>query len=511
MKTVVARHAAMLRRGLLWLGLAMLAGCAATPISSERKLTGQEGAVLLKLVTNGMTATDPTETLSTVLILRERSAGERELSGDRVVLVRTRAQTSTTMVFSGLVEPGTYRFVHGMGQQGNVTYTFPLGRMLSGFEVKAGEVSLLGTLLVQPIGASRFVVGYVPPDAELHETFQQLFPALAAQTQGKPVHTLEMTAEMQRRAEIAPRFRRLSTALNGHHLSAEGGAYIGGRLGQLTWRPARSEAWRRADLGSWREVLTVRPYRGGLLAGGEEGLLRHSVDDGKTWRALSPPERGAIWALDVMPGGKLAALVQRDGMWTVHVTDDPVAGTWRKLASLDHERSINVGWQAPIPFVSGQRIGVAMPNGSVRLVDVTTGELSGGATGQSLVGIQPLADGTLVAQSIAVVRTTHMSTDGGKTWTDLNTSRFITAIAFRDRQVAHAVAPISPGMFPGEFALMTTRDGGRTWRQTGSVPGGTPASVRQLRIDPSDGALVAVLQEGMMRSTDEGKTWAQDL
>ena len=509
MKTVVVRHAAMLRRGFLMLALAALAGCAATPISSERQLTGEEGAVVFKLVTNGTSMADPTETLSTVLIRRERPEGERELSGDAVSLVRTRAQTSTTMVFSGRVQPGKYRFVNGVGSHGNTTYTFPLGRMLSGFEVKTGEVSLLGTLLVQPIGTSRFVVGYVPPDPELHETFQQLFPALAAQTEGKPIHTLEMTPELQRRAEIAPRFKLLPTVLNGHHLSREGGAYLGGRLGKLMWRPARDQAWRRAELGSWREVLTVRPYRGGVLAGGEEGLLRHTADDGKTWSRLASPESGAICALEVMPGGQLVALVRRDDMWSVHVTGDPVAGPWRKLASFDHERSINVGWQPAIPFVSGKRIGVAMPNGSVRLVDVDTGELSGGSTGQSLLGIQALADGTLVAQSVAVARTTHMSTDGGKTWTDLNTSRFTQAITFRDREVAHAIAPIAPGVLPGPFGLMTSRDGGRSWSQTGVVPGGSP--VRELRIDPSDGALVAVLQEGMLRSTDEGKSWAKDL
>jgi photosystem II stability/assembly factor-like uncharacterized protein len=506
--------AGWLRRGFVVLVLAALAGCVATPIANDRKLTGQEGAVVIKLVVNGLSPSDPTETLSSIVIRRERPAGEREVGGDVVTLVRTRAVTNSTAVFSGMVEPARYRFVHGSGVAGNTTYTFPIGGMLSGFEVKPGEVSLLGTLLVQPTGGMRFVVGYLPPDAELKETFELLFPALAAQTRDKPINTLEMTPEMQRRADIAPRFKLMPSMMGGFTQAPDGGYYMGGRLGKVRWRAPGESAWQRGDLNTWREVLTLRPYRGGLIAGGEEGLLRHSTDKGKTWTALTPPDRGLIHTLEVMPSGKLAALVQRDGVWTVYATDDAFAGAWRKLASFDNERSINVGWQLPLPLTVGSRIGLAMPNGAIRLVDTETGAITQASTGQSLVGVQALPDGTLIAQSVVMVKTTLVSADDGKTWTDLNTSRFVVAIAFKDRQTAYAVAPIAPGVFPGEFGLMASVDGGRTWKHSGSVPGGAAslANLRDLRIDRTDGSLLALMQGGtVMRSTDEGKSWSRDL
>jgi photosystem II stability/assembly factor-like uncharacterized protein len=511
---VFDRQGTWLRRVLLAAGLALLAGCVATPISTERKITGQEGAVVLKLVTNGATAGDPTETLSSIVIKRERPAGEREVGGDVVTLVRTRSLTNTTAVFSGMIEPGRYRFQHGTGHAGNMTYTFPIGGMLSGFQVKPGEVSLLGTLLVQPIGAQRFVVGYLPPDAELTETFEMLFPALAEQTRGKPVNTLEPTPEMARRAEIAPRFKLMPSVVNGFAQAPQGGFYAGGKIGKVMWRPAGETRWQRADLGTWREVLTLRPYRGGLIAGGEEGLLRHSTDNGKTWKALTPPEKALIHTLEVLPSGRLVALVLRDGQWTAYGSDDALAGTWRKLAGFANERSINVGWQLPVPLTVGNKVGLAMPNGELRLVDGETGELTRGGTGQSLVGASALADGTLIAQSVVLVRTTLMSTDAGKTWKDLGTSRFVTAIVFKDRQTAYAVAPIAPGVFPGDYGLMVSRDGGRTWTQGGGLPGGdkTPINVRELTLDRSDGALVVLLHNGMLlRSADEGKTWTREL
>lgn len=503
---------ALLRRGVLLGAALLLVGCAAQPISQERKLSGQEGAVVFRLITNGPTANDPTETLSTIVIKRERPAGEREVGGDVVTLVRSRALTHTTAVFSGMVNPGRYRFQHASGSGNGMQYTFPIGGMLSGFEVKAGEVSLLGTLLVQPISGQRFVVGYLPPDTELKETFELLFPVLAEQTRGKPVNGLEVTPELTRRTELVSRFKLMPTLMNGFSQVGAGSYYAGGKIGKVTWRPAGEANWRRADVGTWREVLTLRPYRGGLIAGGEEGLLRHSTDDGKTWVPLTPPDKGLIHTLEVMPNGKLVALVLRDDQWTAYSSDDALAGSWRKLGAFDNERSINVPWQLPVPLKHGARVGVAMPNGVLRFVDTETGTVERASTGLSLVGAAALPDGALIAQSVVMVRTTLMSTDFGKNWTDLNTSRFVAAIAFVDRKTAYAVAPIAPGVFPGEFGLMASRDGARTWTKTGTVPGGNVAAVRDLLIDRADGALVALLHSGaVLRSKDEGKTWDRDL
>jgi len=57
---------------------------------------------------------------------------------------------------------------------------------------------------------------------------------------------------------------------------------------------------------------------------------------------------------------------------------------------------------------------------------------------------------------------------------------------------------------------MVSRDGGKTWKKSGEVPGGNPALVRLLRVERHDGALLAVLSQGrVIRSTDEGATWSR--
>ena len=496
---------------LVWL----LAGCATSPppISTEQKLTGQEGAVVFKFITNGATAADPSETLSSITLRRDLAPGATATPQDTAILRRTREMTHSSAVFSGMVAPGHYRVSHATGYSGNTTYTFPLGGMLSPFDVKKGQVSLLGTLLVQPLEGTRFVVGYVPPDAELNQTFEVLFPALAEQTRGQPVNTFEPSPELTRRILLAPQFRQLSTAHNGLQSSADGTILAGSRMGRVIWRKAGERRWRALNLGTWREVLWVRAYRDGLLAAGEEGMLRYSSNEGRTWQALTPPAPGLIAAAEPLPNGKIVALVRRNTEWTAYASNDPVAGAWRKVGSFEQERSLNVPWQNAIALASGNRVGIMMPNGEFLVVDGDSETIERRSTGVSTFGAQVMPDGMLVVQGGTLTRSTLISTDGGKTWIDLNTSRFVQAITFASRTTAYAVAPVDPGLFAGTYALMVTRDGAKTWVKSGELPtGALPNQVRHLFVDRTDGSLLAFLQNGQVqRSTDEGKTWTREL
>lgn len=492
--------------------LAILAGCATSPppISRAQTLSGQEGAVVIRLITNGAEANDPTETLSSLTLKREMPPGVKSSAEDTAVLRRTRETTSSTAVFSGMVAPGRYRLSHASGFFGNTTYTFPLAGMLGRFEVKPGEVSLLGTLLVQPQPGQRFLVGYLAPEAELANTFNTLFPALAGQTRGQAPNQFERSAELTRSAALAPAFRSLTTALNGVESTADGSLLAGSKMGRVIWRKPGEERARALQIDTWLEVLSVRTYRQGLLAAGEEGLLRYSSDEGKTWQALPSPAVGVIAAAEPLANGKVLALVRRGTQWSAHISDDPFVGIWRQLANFEQERSINLPWQDAIVLAGRDRAGVFMPNGEFLVVDGNTGALERRSIGVSTYSAQVLADGTLLAQGGNFVRTTFISTDGGRQWRDLETSRFVAVITAVNAQTFYAVAPIDPGFFSGEYALMVSRDGARTWKKSGVVPGGNPALVRSLLVDRHDGALLAVLSQGrVMRSADEGATWTR--
>jgi hypothetical protein len=494
--------------------VAVLAGCAIAPppISGAQKLTGEEGAVVFKLITNGTTAVDPAGTLSSVTLKREVAPGVKPTAQDTPILSRTRAVTHNTAVFSGMVAPGRYQLSHASGFQGNVTYTFPMGNVTSRFEVKRGEVSLLGTLVVQPLEARRFVVGQVLPEAEMSETFATLFPALAQQTRGGPVHTFEPSPDLQARQGIAAKIRQLPAAFNDPRAEADGTLLAGGRMGRIVWRKPPESRWRVLQLDTWKEVLAVRRYRGGLLAAGEEGLLRHSRDEGRTWQTLVPPDQGVIAAAEPLANGKVIALVRRDATWTAYASDDLMAGTWRRIGSFAQQQSLNVPWQNAIALAGGNRAGIMMPNGEFHVVDGNSETIEHHSTGLSTLGAEMLPDGMLVVRGAIVTATTLASKDGGKTWADLKTSRFVQAITFADADTAYAVGPVDPGLFAGTYALMVSRDGAKTWTKSGEVPGGLPGAASRLFYDRSDGSLLAFMQDGhVLRSADEGKTWTRSL
>jgi photosystem II stability/assembly factor-like uncharacterized protein len=492
----------------------LLAGCvtAPAPISTNRTLTGQEGAVVFKFITNGTAAFDPAETLASITLKRDLAPGAKETSQDTAILSRTRAVTNSTAVFSGMVAPGRYRIIQATGNRGNVTYTFPIQRMLTEFDVRKGEVSLLGTLVVQPLEGSRFTVGYVPPDAELTETFEALFPALARQTHDQPANTFQPSSDLRQRELLVPQVRQLTSAYNGAKLAPDGTVLAGGKMGRVIWHKPGAMRWRVVNLPTWKEVLSVAIYRGGLLVAGEEGLLRYSTDDGKTWQSLAPPDRGLIAAAEPLPDGKVIALVRRDMEWTAYASDDVLAGAWRKIGSFGQEQSLNVPWQVPITLASGTRVGVMMPNGVFQVVDGKSETIERHSTGVSTFGAQAMPDGMLVVRGGTMTASTLVSADGGKTWTDLNTSRFVQAITFADARTSYAVGPVDPGLFAGKLALMVSRDGAKTWTKSGEVPGEGPGAVRSLFYDRSDRSLFAFMQNGQVqRSTDEGKTWTRSL
>lgn len=508
-----ARTLRALALGLL--AALLVAGCAAPPISMEQKLSGNEGAVVLKLVTSGHAEFDAVDTLSSIQLERlnpsTTTTEQKPRANERVSVIRTRLTTQSTAVFSGMLAPGRYKVLNAVGAQGNMTYTFPLESMVSAFDVKNGEVTLLGSVVVQQLGGQRFNVGYVPPDDEFRSTFQDLFPALVEQTRDRPVNSFELTPLMQRRVELAPRLKALAAAGNGLHLASDGGIYLGGRMGRVMWRKPGERGWHRADVGSWKAVETVRPYKGGLLVAGEEGLLRHSADEGRTWVPLQSPARGFIAAVEPLPNGKVVLLSRLGSDWSAYISDDALTGPWRKLGGFADERSLNIPWRLPVPVATGNRVGVMMPNGAFHVVDGDAGRIERVSTGMSMLSVAAMSDGMLVMQGTTLTRTTLISTDGGRTWTDLDTNRFIQTIVFADRHTAYAIGPIKPGLFSGDYALMASTDGAKTWTQSGALPGGKVIDTRELCWDRQGGALLAFMRDGsIMRSVDRGQNWTRE-
>jgi photosystem II stability/assembly factor-like uncharacterized protein len=515
-----SKHHAV-RRACFWAtaaALALLSACAAPPIDGNRQLSEGEGAVMLKLVPKGSSPVDPVELLTAMSVQEVLPPGAEQSSagGTRTAAVprayqlnRTKLSTRSTTVFSGLLPPGKYAITSMTGMLYPTTYTFPFHRRLPAFEVKAKTATMLGTVLVQPGAGKSFAVAYVPPDEEFRATFKQLYPALEAQSKDVAPLGFDQSDKQLLETALAQSFRFRVAGLNGLSQGEDGTLYAGTRTGIALMRKTTDQNWRNLDLRSWREVTSVRPYRDGLVASGEEGLLKFSKDGGLTWAPLAAPDQGLIYAVEPAPSGHLMAVSRFRSTWSVYRSADPFAGNWQKLATFEHERSLNVSFTDARVVASGVQIGVMMPNGTYYLIDSEKGSVEKFSGALSVLELWVSPGGRLVQQGIGTLTAkTIVSDNFGRSWTDVNLSRFTTGVVFKDKDTSYAVGPVDPGVTAGSFALMTSRDGGKTWVPTGVVPGGVAGAVGELMIDRIDGSLLAVLKNAtVMRSKDEGANW----
>lgn len=503
-----------LRRALLCLmaGIVcvMLVACETIrldPITAQRTLTGQEGAVVVKVIANSLAAGDPGEALDALNLERVLAPGEHSTGREHVTLLRTRQATYSTAVFSGIVPPGRYVIRTATGGQGAWNFTYPIGTKLGSFEVTKGGTTLLGTLLIQALDNRRFALAYLPPEQELQQTFESLYPALAAQPRSRDAPGFLPSAELDRGVALAGAVKQQPSAWSGIAQTADGEFMAGGKLGKVMWHKAGDTQWRELDVGTWREVMGARPFQGGILAFGEEGLLRLSIDDGRTWERLVPPDTGLLLAVQPLSDGAVVAWSRTDQIWSAYRSEDVRSGKWQKLGEAADAQSINLRWKRPIGVSLPDAAGVMLPNGDFFLTDGKT--LTRSSTGRSLLDVNVQSKGIIAARTTLLTETVLVSSDKGKTWKDLNANRFAVAIALRDAETAYAVSAIDPKIFSGPLGLMTTHDGGKRWIHTGKSPGlNSPFAVQQMMVDRSDGSLLAFLpSNAVSRSRDEGRTW----
>jgi photosystem II stability/assembly factor-like uncharacterized protein len=486
----------------------VVSGCVSGPAPAAVQLPEGDGIALVKLVTNPSFRRDGPAHLSFIQLQSLQQVGDDPTSS--VGLGRVDGGTDATAIFAATLKAGRYRIVKARGSLPDIVFDYPLDHVFDTFEVRRGEVTLLGTWMMLSTAPRRFRLGYLPPDAELRESFERLFPLVTEQVRGKDVLALDMTPALQAAAADTLGFSRNFLAVNGLWQDARGDFYAGSRLGKVLRRPVGTRKWQELDLGTRREVLTVRPYAGGLLAGGEEGLLRFSDNGGKTWVSLAPPAWGVIHTLEVLGDGRVAAVVRVGTEWTVFVSEDPRKGAWRSLGVVYGRASRSPpsifaahggsGWWPPcVVFTPGQ-VSVMNREGSLYSMDLSTAKVTQNFAHSRMMRLSAAGDGTLVMHTEAMFQGTQLSTDSGLTWTDLKGGSGLPV--FRDRQHGYLVKRSS---------VMATRDAGKTWTEAGEELPWKERELKTVAIDRIDGSLLAVSYDGAVwRSADEGGSWTRE-
>jgi hypothetical protein len=143
----------------------------------------------------------------------------------------------------------------------------------------------------------------VPTSALLRDVYPAAGPALA----GKPELGWDSPPDAKLCSGVLADARGRALGINSPALTRSGALYVGARFGQVQMRPALGAPWRSLVTGTIHEIMAVLPLDDGrLLAGGEEGLLALSVDQGRSWKRLTvaPPGTTVVF-LGAAPDGTI--------------------------------------------------------------------------------------------------------------------------------------------------------------------------------------------------------------
>lgn len=297
-------------------------------------------------------------------------------------------------------------------------------------------------------------------------------------------------------------------------------------------------SWKLAESGSTARLRGLDAVSAKVAwASGSAGTVLRTVDGGRTWRSVGPPDTADLQfrdieafsadravALSIGEGEASRVYATGDGgrTWTETFRNDEPRAFYDCLAFFDHRRGLALSDPVDGRFriastVDGGRSWRVLP--PHRMPDALAGEFAFAASGTCLVtagpglGVGGHGPWAWFATGGGATARVFATSDYGRSWkvTDSpvpsGASAGIYSLAFRDPWHGIAVG--------GDFAVpaaapdgaATTRDGGRTWQVARTVPGEYRSGAAW--VPWRWNTALAVGPTGSDISRDGGRTWTR--
>jgi photosystem II stability/assembly factor-like uncharacterized protein len=264
-------------------------------------------------------------------------------------------------------------------------------------------------------------------------------------------------------------------------------------------------------------------------ASGQRGTVLRTVDGGRSWQQVGPPDTATLdfrdieafdartaVALSIGNGEDSRIYRTSDGgrTWTESFRNTEQAAFYNCVAFFDARNGLAVGDPVDGEFrvlttSDGGRSWTRVP--AAGLPPALAGEFEFSASGQC-VTVAGGRDAWLATGGSSVARVLH-SADRGRTWTASATpltggeAAGVFAVAFRTPRTGIAIGGDYLAPTNGAHALALTSDGGRTWHEPVTAPKGYRSAVVYHPFLPT--VLVAVGPSGSDVSVDSGRHWSQ--
>lgn len=527
---------------LLLMGCLLVTGCASNQESSAPAVPTQtrlqtEAYVTVNLSVNGPGVGLFTQNYDALELVTSTNARYR--------LLKLKDSPEGYALLSGWMPPGKYRLNLLESSNQMERNRFDIEPMFREFEIKAGAVNHLGTLVYQPVGSGEATVLQMRSDSQPLQQWvsrtvfsatasavpmntvamESVFPVRARKSdrsgsQGLIVELLMSATEKANRQQLQQRWSTAKTGeetsryarestftLNNAMYMADGRVAFGSKLGQILWRsPAGS--WTNMDVGSAQEVMSVLQDQQLVLAGMDDGSLRISRDGGGSWQARQlDSELSPVIYMARGNGTELFAVIKsRQALRVLKLASlesEPVVLREIKLAS-NNFWVMQPGYFRGIVTRSDMRLLFAISADSIESLDMGTGQWNVQKTPSSYTILRANNNGKtiLLGDMAGITRSSQISYDYGRSWKPVSIPRMATNAFFANERFAAALV-LNMGAFSSTTSINISTDGGASWSDGKAL---TEQCVNVAVLDASNEVICATIA-GQLLTTRDGQNW----
>jgi photosystem II stability/assembly factor-like uncharacterized protein len=409
-----------------------------------------------------------------------------------------------------------------------VTVTVPLTSLTGKFDVQAKRITDLGTIVFVPTsspGSSdgersfSFALPLLPIAVPTDALVQARFPALAKAIEGRSALSWVSGTVPQPPRQVLDAARQRVIALTKPTFAANDMMLTGGAMGVIDRYGRDGLSARRVWIDTPHAIEAVVVLQDGRwLAGGEEGFLAISSDQGASWQPLTrlSPE-DVVVHLSQAADKRVFMVVDRDREAVVYQALPTASSTieWKELRRLPSDREQGVMtqqlgeakkfWRDHVA-VTDNRLVVYTRPGTLHSFDFRSNAWeSNEAPYRSFHhGLKATPDGLVIG--MVAQHWVYTSLDYGRSWTRMESFVHMTEPHFVDSQRGIMLAAEMSMLMPGPYKIRTTKDGGKTWT-TGAQVGGLHEWMQPVWTDPSGKALYTTRLQRIELSKDQGQSW----
>ena len=488
-------------------------------------MPNNRGLVVIKVMTNSARVAGPIYEWNDIALLKN--------SDEHLLLysISSLDRPAVSKIFVGMLPEGRYKiarlgtkqqYKHDLKLHAAITIPDAIGE----FEIQAGSVTNLGTLIYHPIETAdkynyqinKYLVTRVTTPSLWDSVIESRLDIKRHVPKEAPILGWLSDEYESERVDIQNKIQRhgLPSVL---HVLESGDAVIGTKLGKLFIKSHASKNWNYYPLDNTRAITSLIELQdGNVLIGGELGLLEKGRLENETWKStpITLPDKYASVVSMLEASGLNLILTQSSEAWSLYQYDANKQ-SFELLKTLPFQ-ALEINRSTTTPFLAKTDKGFSIYYDGICHDYLTASDVWHQAA--------CLNDTPMAQQKNGISRTTSArssnnskflsySKDFGRSWITLRDQLEVKPVGYsvyysengnllrldQEAKYNHLDQPNSRHNFPAESFLNNTK----VWEKISEFP---PQCPNILNVISRDSAMYVLCENGaILLSSDLGKSW----